>query len=94
MRIDGGELEDWKAHAELSGLSVAEWVRRRCSERGELAERQGTGLLNQPPTGVAGSTPALSAKSSPTNFNEPAYKSHEKDCRCGVCDFARKAGVK
>ena len=84
LRMEAEELERWKAEAEASGMKLAAWIREKCNHTVE--KEAGTEVPK-----------AVIPKEEPrATFwdNTPIHRQHDKSCQCGVCDFARKAGMK
>ena len=58
-------------------------VRGVAGDTGDRRGRANPGRVQRPVSKQSGYDPT-----------RPAYMDHDKTCQCGVCDFARKAGLK
>jgi|SRR5882757_663789 len=113
LRIGEEELGEWKKKAGEAGLSLSEWIRRRCELEARMqGQAEGTAWVANPPKEVElirhvegsdnsdlprvpdDSVLERGAVSDGGFFGKPAYQEHSRSCQCGVCGFAREAGLK
>jgi hypothetical protein len=81
ISVDDVDREMWKECAEKSGLSLAEWVRRRCNGEGHAVEDDG--VIRRQESKAAEATEAHNLATGTENpvavaFRNMAAKRHEK----------------
>jgi len=75
-----------------------ELMKKKADEAGEAVSETARRMLFEEPT-VVDATPITDkigkVAPEPANFwGRPAYQEHSRSCQCGVCAFAREAGLK
>ena len=86
LRIGEEELGEWKKKAEAASLTMSGWVRQKCNadenSNPDVPRVPDDSVLERGAVGDGGF------------FGKPAYQEHPRSCQCGVCGFAREAGLK
>jgi hypothetical protein len=86
LKIDETDHEEWKRKAEEANRGLSDWIRMKCNadenDKADVPRVPDRSVLEGSTVGDGGF------------FGKPAYQEHSRSCQCGVCNFAREAGVK
>lgn len=99
IRVEVCDLAEWEKKAKLRGLSISEWIRRRCNEdgpsqpEGKRDEKRHSQNVRRSKDVSVGER-SVSVSGGAPRMDEPEYKSHPKNCSCFLCNAARTAGLK
>ena len=78
MRIDEGELAEWRKKSEAASMSVAAWIRERCNDNSENVPRP-------PEVPVEGRSVAAPKRKSEFAGEVAGRTGHEVGCGCFQC---------
>jgi len=105
LRLDVEEQARWQKSAAEAGLSVSEWIRRRCNAEPRVADSVLREVREVTRAHIAGeeantNVPRVADRSvlERGSISGPGYEpagawkppANDKTCQCGVCQFRRE----